>query len=506
MQKAILRSDTGDVRVTGRKTTIGRSSDNAVSFAGDSNVSRYHAEIENRGGEFVLIDLGSSNGTSINGRRVSGQTVLKSGDAILLGGSAKVTFELVDEPEQEAAGDEMFGGAELPYIETPRMSEITPPMPEEVSNSHSTLLFACAGTGLVLVVVVAATALYMFSGSTACKATAKVNKPEAGDTIITPVDVDIDVESSACVSRAVFSIDGIEFADAADAPYSANIDPKEFPELADGNEHSLVVALEDENGNEISGTAPIPLAFESREVAKPAGERRTDAPQTAAVKASSGGGPSLIEINDMAKNVLKLFPASAGYNISNKQFLQEIQKRTVEYTVAGYSERAAKYRDKINVAFVREQNLDAPLGFLLAMSRSKFMPDKQGSDEGLWKMNAAFAAASGYTGLCGTETLSAPEQNCAAKASALYMKALVLGVFGGDPIYAVAAFGKSPQDAGAWNAAMPKNRADVWNAIKGPAEREQLIRFFAAGIVAENPQKFGLQKDRPLSELYRLAM
>ena len=86
------------------------------------------------------------------------------------------------------------------------------------------------------------------------------------------------------------------------------------------------------------------------------------------------------------------------------------------------------------------------------------------------------------------------------------MKAMILGVFQGDVIYSAAAFGKSTQDAGVWKASLAANRADLWNTIKTPAEREQLVRFFAAGIVAENPQKFGLKKDRPLSELYRLAM
>ena len=77
------------------------------------------------------------------------------------------------------------------------------------------------------------------------------------------------------------------------------------------------------------------------------------------------------------------------------------------------------------------------------------------------------------------------------------MKQMVFGVFGGDPIYSAAAFGKSTQDAGVWKATLPANRTDVWNSIKTAPEREQLIRFFAAGIVAENPQKFGLKKDRP---------
>ena len=183
-----------------------------------------------------------------------------------------------------------------------------------------------------------------------------------------------------------------------------------------------------------------------------------------------------------------------------------MQKRTSEFAQEGYFTRAARYRDAINVAFVREQNIDAPLGYLLAMSRSKFDPAKQGSEEGLWRMNTEFVTSNSYNGMCGNEPISDASQNCAAKAAALYLKAIVYGVFDGDPIYSAAVFGKSPQDAGIWKATLPANRGDVWNAIKTPQEREQLVRFFAAGIVAENPQKFGLKKDRPLSELYRVTM
>ncbi|MCV4608397.1 hypothetical protein OFB74_36420, partial [Escherichia coli] len=76
-------------------------------------------------------------------------------------------------------------------------------------------------------------------------------------------------------------------------------------------------------------------------------------------------------------------------------------------------------------AFVREQNLDAPLGFILAMSRSRFKPDKKDNLEGLYQMSNDFVTTNGYNGLCGNETLSDPKQNCAAKAAALYMKSIV---------------------------------------------------------------------------------
>ncbi len=180
-----------------------------------------------------------------------------------------------------------------------------------------------------------------------------------------------------------------------------------------------------------------------------------------------------------------------------------MQKKTAEYAADGYFARAAVYKDVISVSFVQEKNLDAPLGFVLAMSRSKFKPQKKGADEGLWQMNPTFAAEIGANGLCGAETLSDPAQNCASKAASLYLKSLVLEVFEGDVIYSVAAFGKSPQEANIWKATLPADRADFWKIIKDPKQREQIVRFFAAGIVAENPQKFGLKKDRPISELYK---
>ena len=59
----------------------------------DPNVSRQHAEIRPRGGSWVLTDLGSTNGSKLNGHRVEGSEVLRSGDEIELGESV-MTFTL----------------------------------------------------------------------------------------------------------------------------------------------------------------------------------------------------------------------------------------------------------------------------------------------------------------------------------------------------------------------------------------------------------------------------
>jgi hypothetical protein len=48
-------------------------------------VSRVHAELIRQGGLWVLRDLGSTNGTSVNGRRVIGAAVVQDGDQVSFG-------------------------------------------------------------------------------------------------------------------------------------------------------------------------------------------------------------------------------------------------------------------------------------------------------------------------------------------------------------------------------------------------------------------------------------
>jgi pSer/pThr/pTyr-binding forkhead associated (FHA) protein len=86
--------------------TFGRASDNTIAFPSDSNVSRYHAEIELRLGEHLLIDLGSSNGTTLNGQKVNGEVKLSSGGTILFGGSSEVKVIFDGEAEENREDSE----------------------------------------------------------------------------------------------------------------------------------------------------------------------------------------------------------------------------------------------------------------------------------------------------------------------------------------------------------------------------------------------------------------
>lgn len=72
--------------------TIGRSAGNTVALEND-HISRKHAVIQLQGqGEFWIVDLGSSNGTYVNGRRMTRPIALKTGDVIEMAGS-RIEFQ-----------------------------------------------------------------------------------------------------------------------------------------------------------------------------------------------------------------------------------------------------------------------------------------------------------------------------------------------------------------------------------------------------------------------------
>ena len=91
-QRALLIYGGRRLMVPARGATLGRSRESEIVIE-DPNVSRRHAELRPRGGNWVISDLGSTNGTRVNGRPIHGPEVVRPGDEIEVG-SSLITFEL----------------------------------------------------------------------------------------------------------------------------------------------------------------------------------------------------------------------------------------------------------------------------------------------------------------------------------------------------------------------------------------------------------------------------
>src|ERR1700759_4903090 len=91
------------------KTTIGRVEDNTFQIA-DPSVSSHHCEVQLRGNDVVLRDLNSTNGTFINGEKVT-ETTLKLGQTFRLG---QIELQLLEEGMAPAAPSGPTGSAPGP--------------------------------------------------------------------------------------------------------------------------------------------------------------------------------------------------------------------------------------------------------------------------------------------------------------------------------------------------------------------------------------------------------
>jgi hypothetical protein len=80
--------------------TIGREAACDMTLA-DVTVSRWHASLQRDAGGWLLADLGSTNGTRLNGWRVNGPIPVRAGDLVSFG---TATFVLTERPGQSRAG------------------------------------------------------------------------------------------------------------------------------------------------------------------------------------------------------------------------------------------------------------------------------------------------------------------------------------------------------------------------------------------------------------------
>lgn len=75
--------------------SIGRDASNTIQI-NDAEISRRHARLQFQGGKYVIEDVGSTNGTHVNGQRIMSSYVLKAGDVVSFGEGIVLGYEASD--------------------------------------------------------------------------------------------------------------------------------------------------------------------------------------------------------------------------------------------------------------------------------------------------------------------------------------------------------------------------------------------------------------------------
>ncbi|GAB4521738.1 MAG: hypothetical protein Fur0018_02550 [Anaerolineales bacterium] len=116
--------------------SIGRDVSNDF-IINDVEISRRHARLYLQGTQYIIEDLGSTNGTFINGQRLSGPHVLRSGDVVLLGENVTLVFgESISDPNATVVSN-----AAGPAMSAPPMPQTAPeyaPAMEKISSQIAT--------------------------------------------------------------------------------------------------------------------------------------------------------------------------------------------------------------------------------------------------------------------------------------------------------------------------------------------------------------------------------
>ena len=121
---------------------IGRDASNVIAI-NDAEVSRKHAKLSLQNSMYVLQDLGSTNGTFINGQRITGSQELKPGDTVTLGENIVLMYETAFDPNATVVSSAQIPKTVAPLqkpslVPAPKPAPVAPPStaPVEVFTSQ----------------------------------------------------------------------------------------------------------------------------------------------------------------------------------------------------------------------------------------------------------------------------------------------------------------------------------------------------------------------------------
>ncbi|MEW5959816.1 MAG: FHA domain-containing protein [Chloroflexota bacterium] len=127
--------------LTGNQIVIGREEGTDVPLH-DPEASRRHALVSWQGGQYVIEDLGSTNGTFVNGIQLTAPQALNPGDSIGIGQTALV-FHMTDMPR----------GGGIPKPPAPTYVA-PPPEPVVAGQSNKTTQYVLYGIGCLLLICI----------------------------------------------------------------------------------------------------------------------------------------------------------------------------------------------------------------------------------------------------------------------------------------------------------------------------------------------------------------
>ncbi len=154
--------------LTKGNTALGREESSTVVLQ-DPEASRRHAQIDWRGGQFVIEDLSSTNGTYVNGTQITAPQTLQSGDSIGIGQTALV-FQIANQVANQATAGGVvppYAVANIPPFQSPaatynQQTLYTPPNGLDRSDTLQYMLYGfgclfslgiCALTVIIAVIV-----------------------------------------------------------------------------------------------------------------------------------------------------------------------------------------------------------------------------------------------------------------------------------------------------------------------------------------------------------------
>ncbi|VAW36593.1 hypothetical protein MNBD_CHLOROFLEXI01-3096 [hydrothermal vent metagenome] len=150
--------------------TIGRSANNGI-VVNDAEISRRHSQIMPQGDGYVVEDMGSTNGTYVNGIRLTQPMALKHGDTVELGDTIRLRYwatgmasEIIHSPADDVATPALPPEPAPAYAQPGNLPDGTPNVPTDgddyfdasetaVSSNRNRILIGCGCLLLLLCVV-----------------------------------------------------------------------------------------------------------------------------------------------------------------------------------------------------------------------------------------------------------------------------------------------------------------------------------------------------------------